>query len=113
MKLLILALFAVAALAEENFNGFEYAPIDWSSALPVEDFPGFWEKRDLPLNIPTVNVRDRRIVNGVEVERNSHPYQVALSLMMPDGRIGLCGGSVLGVTTVLTAGEENFGNKRP
>ncbi|KAG5668463.1 hypothetical protein PVAND_016403 [Polypedilum vanderplanki] len=42
MKLLLLALFAAVALAQENYDGPEYAPFDASEIIPVEDFPGFW-----------------------------------------------------------------------
>ena len=80
MKLLLLAIFAVAgALAQENYDGPEYAPFDASEIVPVEDMPGFWEGRDFPafMSMP-VNVRERRIVGGVEVAPNSHPYQASL-----------------------------------
>ena len=47
-------------------------------------------------------MKDRRIVGGYEVVRNSHPHQVALLLDFADGS-SLCGGSILTPFTILTA----------
>jgi chymotrypsin len=105
MKFLLLALFAVAAYGQENYDGPEYAPFDAASIIPRTDFPGFWEGRDFPQwwYDPTVNVRaGSRIVGGVEVAPHSHPYQVALHMTVGGGT-GLCGGSVLTTRSVLTA----------
>jgi chymotrypsin len=110
MKLLLLALFATVALAAENFEGPEWAPIDPSTIIPVQEMPGFWEGRDFPAQMSApVNVRDRRIVGGVEVVPNSHPYQVALHIQFGGGT-GLCGGSVLTLTTALTAAHCPIGS---
>jgi secreted trypsin-like serine protease len=102
MKLLILALLAIGASAVEDFNAPEYAPFDDSLIVPVEDLPGFWEGRELPKEIFTPNPRSARIVGGVEVAPNSHPYQVALHMNFGTGT-GLCGGSVLSTNAALTA----------
>lgn len=116
MKFLILALFVVAASAQEditpfeNYDGPEYAPFDASEIIPVQDMPGFWEGRDFPKAFTSpVNVRDRRIVGGVEVVPNSHPYQVALHITFGGGT-GLCGGSVLTVRSALTAAHCPIGS---
>jgi secreted trypsin-like serine protease len=109
MKLLILALFVAAVYGQENYDGPEYAPFDAASIIPVQDMPGFWEGRDFPKAFTTPNVRDRRIVGGVEVAPNSHPYQVALHIQFGGGT-GLCGGSVLTVRSVLTAAHCPIGS---
>jgi secreted trypsin-like serine protease len=104
MKFLLLALFAVAAYGQENYDGPEYAPFDASAIIPRTDEPGFWEGREFPRAMwdTTLNPRSQRIVGGVEVAPNSHPYQVALH-MTTGGGTSLCGGSVLTVRSVLTA----------
>lgn len=106
MKFLILALFAVAVYGQENYDGPEWAPFDGSQIIPRTDFPGFWEGRDFPRTYwdISLNPRGQRIVGGVEVAPNSHPYQVALHMTVGGGT-GLCGGSVLTTRSVLTAGE--------
>jgi secreted trypsin-like serine protease len=110
MKLFILALFVVAASAVENYDGPEYMPVDASEIIPVQDMPGFWEGRDFPKAFTNpINVRNRRIVGGVEVVPNSHPYQVALSISFGGGT-GLCGGSVLTGRSVLTAAHCPIGS---
>jgi secreted trypsin-like serine protease len=104
MKFLILALFVVAASAQENYDGPEYYPFDAASIIPRTEFPGFWEGRDFPKAFydTSLNPRAQRIVGGVEVAPNSHPYQVALHMTVGGGT-GLCGGSVLTTRSVLTA----------
>jgi secreted trypsin-like serine protease len=110
MKLLILALFVAAVYGQENYDGPEYAPFDAAAIIPVQDFPGWWEGREFPKAYYEVtNVRDRRIVGGVEVVPNSHPYQVALHMQFGGGT-GLCGGSVLTVRSVLTAAHCPIGS---
>jgi secreted trypsin-like serine protease len=98
----LLAIFVVGALAQENYDGPEYAPFDAAAIVPVEEMPGFWEGRDFPKASYTPNTRDRRIVGGTEVVPHSHPYQVALHISFGAGT-GLCGGSVLTTRSVLTA----------
>ncbi|KAG5668462.1 hypothetical protein PVAND_016402 [Polypedilum vanderplanki] len=111
MKLFLLAILAVGALAQENYEGPEYAPIDPSSIIPVQEMPGFWDdKTEFPAWMKSpVNVRDRRIVGGVEVVPHSHPYQVALHIQFGGGT-GLCGGSVLTIRSVLTAAHCPIGS---
>jgi secreted trypsin-like serine protease len=102
MKLFILALLAVGAFAVENFDGPEWAPIDASTVVPVQDMPGFWEGKDFPEAFTRPNTKDRKIVGGREAAPNSIPWQVALHIQFPTGT-GLCGGSVLSATRALTA----------
>jgi secreted trypsin-like serine protease len=110
MKFLILALLALGAFAEEDFNAPEYAPFDATLIVPVEDLPGFWEGRELPKEVFTPNPRSARIVGGVEVVPNSHPYQVALHMNFGTGT-GLCGGSVLSTNAALTAAHCPIGSQ--
>jgi secreted trypsin-like serine protease len=73
----------------------QWDEIDFSKVVPIA------ETLDAPQVIP--NVRSRRIVGGVEVEPNSHPYHTALLLTMSATQISLCGGSVLSVSRTITA----------
>ncbi|XP_070491145.1 brachyurin-like [Chironomus tepperi] len=103
MKLLILAIFAVAvASAVENYDGPEYDPVDWSRVVPVYDLPGFWEGTVYEKLAPKSNPRSSRIVGGHEVVPHSHPYQVYLLLELLLGT-SACGGSVISETVALTA----------
>lgn len=100
MKLLVAAIFAflaVSAFAEDNWD------IDFSTVVPVVDLPGFWDGRDAfkPLVSNDFN-RDRRIVGGIIVTPNSHPYQAGLLMAFGTGT-GLCGGSIISPRNVLTA----------
>ncbi|WP_083860125.1 serine protease [Bradyrhizobium diazoefficiens] len=45
----------------------------------------------------------RRIVNGNPTEISRHPWQVALNINGPDGKVYLCGGSLVNQRWVLTA----------
>ena len=105
MKLLLFATFVFAVYGQENFDGPEYAPVDASTIISRTDVPGFWEGREFPKEFtnPILNVRNRRIVGGVEVVPNSHPYQLALNIQLPEVT-ALCGGSILTVRSILTAG---------
>lgn len=102
MKLLILAIFAIAAAsAVENFDGPEWQPIDWANVIPATEVPGFWDDTVFAQLYPKAS-RSRRIVGGEIAVPHTHPYQVAqihqrviLSTM--------CGGSVISPTVILTA----------
>jgi len=109
MKLFVLALFVIGALAQENYDGPEYAPFDASTIIPVQDMPGFWEGRDFPEAFWKPNTKDRRIVGGQEAAPNSIPWQVALHMAFAGGT-GLCGGSVLSSSRVLTAAHCPIGS---
>jgi len=102
MKILILFALISCAFAEDIFSPNEFLPIDASSIIPVSEFPGFWEGREFPKAFYTPNPRAPRIVGGIEVPPHSHPYQLALHVTRTAG-IGLCGGSILSATSVLTA----------
>ena len=51
----------------------------------------------------TVCKDERRIVGGVATDIKEHPWQVWLSVPLPDGRSELCGGSLIQDRWVLTA----------
>lgn len=104
MKTLIFAILISCAFAEDIFSLNEFLPSDSSSIIPVNEFPGFWEGREFPKAFYTPNPRASRIVGGIEAPPNSHPYQLALHVTRTGG-IGLCGGSILSATSVLTAGH--------
>lgn len=97
MKLLILATFIAACTAA-------YVPQDSSIILPINEFPGFWDNRDFPRAFYSGNDRSSRIVGGTEVPANAHPQVVALHVQRTAG-VALCGGSVLSLRAVLTAGR--------
>jgi secreted trypsin-like serine protease len=100
MKLTALAfitLFAVAA-AEVDWEN-----IDWSTVVPVQDMPGFWDGRDIrPVHYPGDMTRTGRIVGGEIVTPHTHPYQAGL-LISFGGGTGLCGGTVISNRAILTA----------
>ncbi|XP_070508541.1 brachyurin-like [Chironomus tepperi] len=101
MKFLILVALISCAVAEDVISPNEFLPFDASTIIPVSEFPGFWEGREFPKAFYTPNPRAPRIVGGIEVPPHSHPYQVALHVSRTT--VGLCGGSVLSATSVLTA----------
>ncbi|CAG9811687.1 unnamed protein product [Chironomus riparius] len=102
MKIFILVAIISCAFAEDIFSQNEFLPIDASSIIPVSEFPGFWEGTEFPKAFYTPNPRAPRIVGGTEAPANSHPYQLALHVTRLAGT-GLCGGSILSATSVLTA----------
>lgn len=99
MKLLIITILAaltISAFAEE---------IDWSKVVPVTELPGFWEGREItPILFPNGVNRSRtaRIVGGEIVTPHTHPYQAGL-LVTFSWATGLCGGSLISTTRVVTA----------
>ncbi|XP_070491614.1 brachyurin-like [Chironomus tepperi] len=102
MKLLILAIFAIAAAsAVENFDGPEWQPIDWANVVPATEYPGFWDNTVFAQLFPKTS-RNRRIVGGQEATRNAHPYQVA-QIHQRAILQTMCGGSVISPTVILTA----------
>lgn len=100
MKLLVAVVFAclaVSALAEVEENW----EIDWSTVVPMTETPGFWDERDIaPAHYPG---RNGRIVGGTVAVPNAHPYQAGLLMRVSATSTGLCGGSVISATVVLTA----------
>lgn len=108
MKFLLLALLAVAASAEIDYSAPEWN-VDWSKAVPIEDMPGFWDGRDLPAAIFASNERSSRIVGGVEVVHGEHPYQASILMTFATGA-GLCGGSLIGARSILTAAHCPIGS---
>lgn len=102
MKLFILLLTITAAKAAENYEGPEWAPIDWANVIYAYEQPGFWDdKPDLKPFVDTSFNRNRRIIGGQEAPPHAHPYQIAM-LFTVVGPL-LCGGSVINHRTILTA----------
>lgn len=106
----VFALLAVSAFARE-FETMENWAIDWSKVVPVQEMPGFWDGRDIaPAFHPAApSSRSGRIVGGVIVTPNVHPYQVGLLMQFTTGT-GLCGGSRISDRTVLTAAHCPIGS---
>lgn len=100
MKLLIsvlLAVLAVAAQAEEQIV------IDWSKVKPITELPEFWVGRELEAPVYKSS-GNSRIIGGDEAPRNQFPYQAGLLMSIPGSdNTGLCGGSLISTTRVLTA----------
>ena len=113
MKLLtaaVLAVLAVSAFAEIITVEPEWKEIDWASVVPVTDMPGFWDGREIrPAFYPNDQTRSGRIVGGAIVTPGAHPYQAGL-LMAFSGGTGLCGGSLISTTRVLTAAHCPIGS---
>lgn len=96
MKLLvvILSVLAVAA-AEPEF--------DFANARPIEEFPEFQARFPAFKAIRSIGGgAGGRIVGGEVATPGQFPYQVAILTLYPTGT-GLCGGSVISTTYVLTA----------
>lgn len=95
----ILAIAIAAACASDSDQ------TDYSTVVPRQDIPGFWDGRFIQ---PVFNKfyhkfdRDARIVGGSETQPNAHPYQAGLFIMLPWGT-GLCGGSLISANLVITA----------
>jgi hypothetical protein len=102
MKLLLIAvvLFATSALAEYEVD---WDNIDWSTVVPREDEPGFWDKVDPDLRPKPVGPRYRgRIRGGAEVVPHSHPYAVNILSSTGSGSF-TCGASIISRRSILTA----------
>lgn len=101
MKLVVAAVFAflaVSAFAEEDWE------VDWTTVVPRTDVPGFWDGRDIkPAFYPGDQTRTGRIVGGAVVAAHTHPYQAGLLMRINILSTGLCGGSLITSTAVLTA----------
>jgi len=96
----IFVVLAVLASAEEEANW----EIDWSTVLPIQDIPGFWDGREIrPAVYPGDQSRTGRIVGGQIVTPHAHPYQAGLLMRINILATGLCGGSLLSNRAVLTA----------
>jgi secreted trypsin-like serine protease len=109
MKFLVLALLAVAVSAEIDYSAPEWN-LDWSNAVSVEDMPGFWDdKYAFPKAVFQHNERSARIVGGVEVTPGDHPYQASILMNFATGQ-GLCGASLIGARTILTAAHCPIGS---
>jgi secreted trypsin-like serine protease len=108
MKLIVVALLSLAAVASAEFD---WDNLDWSTVVPVEDLPGFWEGRDPAIYQAkrTDETPSGRIVGGAVVAPNSIPFQAGL-LMAFGGGTGLCGGSVISNRAILTAAHCPIGS---
>jgi len=72
----------------------------------VYEFPEWWAVRDVnkfPFSFRNEMIRNARIIGGSEAGAQQFPYQAGLRLHMPSGGVGLCGGSLISNTRVLTA----------
>lgn len=104
MKFFLLLLALATANAAENYDGPEWAPIDWSNVVYAHDVPGFWDdKTDFHHFVKPSTSRNNRIVGGQEAVPHSHPYQVALLMSILGPLTSLCGGSIINQRTILTA----------
>lgn len=113
MKAFAILFFAVVVSAE----------IDWSNVKPITEIEGFWDGRDPELvKAFSLTKFNRRIVNGEIAAPHQFPYQVrgftqkfvrkfiflldlqvALLTTFGTAGTGLCGGSVISATAILTA----------
>lgn len=78
------------------------AVIDFSKVKRVEELDIFWEQLDPQLQVLRPSP-DERIVNGQEAQPNQFPYQALVLSFFEGDNSGLCGGTVLTSTSVLTA----------
>ncbi|XP_049547608.1 brachyurin-like [Anopheles darlingi] len=92
----------VALLSLAAFAGAEWIDIDWSQVKPIEEFDHYWSRLPAELQILRHAEPSRRIVNGEEATPGQFPYQIALLSNFAAGG-GLCGGSILTTTYILTA----------
>ncbi|MGI9602445.1 MAG: trypsin-like serine protease [Acidimicrobiales bacterium] len=58
---------------------------------------------DQPAPFSRLDTLDQRIVNGMQVSTDDHPWMTFLEIGLPGGGFSLCGGSVIGPNHVLTA----------
>ncbi|KAG4075794.1 hypothetical protein HA402_003620 [Bradysia odoriphaga] len=111
MKYFVLALtlLASAVLADE----FQNVDIDWSNVKPIAYYPKFWDNKPAHMR-PSPRFFDEYerqrakngglIVGGRPAQPHQFPYQAAVLMFLPDiGGQALCGGSLVGTQTILTA----------
>ncbi|XP_055536540.1 brachyurin-like [Wyeomyia smithii] len=96
MKSLVL-LFAILAAVSA-----EWIDIDWSQVKPIEEFDHYWARLPRELQFLRKLTPTRRVTNGQQATPGQFPYQIAL-LSTFSGGTGLCGGTVLTTTFILTA----------
>lgn len=92
MKFVAILIISVAALCSAQF-------------APIEEMPGFWDGRDESLRaIFESSKLDRggRITNGEIAAEGQFPYMGFL-LITVGAQQFICGSSIIGPTTVLTA----------
>jgi len=111
MKFLVLAL---AVLASSSFaDEFQNVDVDWSTVRPIAYYPKFWDNKPATMR-PSArffedyerqfNQTEGRIVGGQIAQPHQFPYQVAILMFIPElGGSALCGGSLIGTQTILTA----------
>jgi len=106
---LVLALLASSALADEEFQNVD---IDWSNVKPIAYYPKFWDNKAIKRPSPRFfeeyeQLRGRNgglIVGGRPALQHQFPYQAAVLMFIPEiGGTALCGGSLVGTQTILTA----------
>ena len=100
MKLFICVLFAVLAVVAQ---AEQEIVIDWSKVKPITELPEFWVGREFQAPVYKFN-GNSRIIGGNEAPRNQFPYQAGLIMsIVGTESTGLCGGSLISSTRVLTA----------
>lgn len=88
--------FASSALFKEKYNS--------DNIIPRTEEPGFWDGSMIEPEIIEEMRQSGRIVGGYEVHPpHSRPFQAGLFLYGQNGRIFLCGGSLIHRRAVLTA----------
>ena len=104
MKLIVcVVLLAAVVSANESIFADDF---DWSKAVPISETPGFWDNRDVkPIAKAVVNTRLGRIVGGTEIPPNSQPHLVFIAIQVSATHLGTCGGTLLSLRTVMTAGH--------
>lgn len=101
MKLFILVVLALSVVtAEENYDGPEWAPIDFSNVFYPHELPDFHQKFHPKI---TAGQRSNRITGGDIAVPHSHPYQTAQFFTITGNVVVLCGGSIVNQRTILTA----------
>jgi len=112
MKFLVFSLVLLAsssAIADE----FKNVDIDWSTVKPIAHYPKFWDNKPVMMR-PSPSFFEKhereagqlegRIVGGRMAQPHQFPYQVAVLMFLPSiGGTALCGGSLVGTSTILTA----------
>ncbi|CAO1428289.1 unnamed protein product [Diamesa hyperborea] len=101
MKLTVCFVLLVVAAVSANDS---LVDIDWSKALPISETPGFWDNRDVkPIAKANVNTRASRIVGGTQIPPNSQPHLCLVAVQVLPTHVGVCGGTLLSLKTVMTA----------
>ncbi|CRK90321.1 CLUMA_CG004009, isoform A [Clunio marinus] len=102
VRIIFVFIFLSMSVSSETDSNQLWDEIDWSKVVPVQEIPGFWDGRENLQPFVPSRARSSRIVGGVVVQPNSHPYMVALLFAHSTG-VSLCGGSLIARNQVLTS----------